>query len=316
MMKCHNLVHFALIMLLLVGITSGNDVPSTYEDNLLSEAKSSYTQGDITSSLKLVDEYLLKYPSNASAWNLKGLIYLQNGSYILAEESFSKALNFTSDDKILYYNLGLAAFNNIELVKAQEYFNKSISEGYNNSDLYFHLGLTQYALSQDRAAIISFQKSVELSPNVPATWVNLGVTYERTQQINPALLAYTEATKIDPTYALSWYLMGKLYYSEANYTLGTEAFHEYINLSPNDVSGWLYYAMSLKQIGQKEEALSALNRAVELDPTYQVLIPYYDNESYVGKIYENVVTRSPPLSVIYIFFAVMILFSLIAFIRK
>lgn len=307
-----------ILIFLFIGITSVSGIVPNDPDNMLEEAKAYYFEGDFNHSLEIIDAYIFKYPLNASAWNLKGMIYLQNGSYKQAEDSFSHAITITPNDSRLYYNLGLASFYKTDLVQAEEYFNRSISQNFEIPEQYFYLGLSQYGLTHYEDAIQSFNKSIELNPKDPAVWLNLGTTYEQIKRFDKAILAYNEANTLDPNYADPYFLKGKIFMDYGNSTNAVDCFKNYTRLEPNDGNGWFWYANSLRKTDHKEESLEALHRAIALNPENQIYKEYlnmYDYGNLSGIMYDNIVTPLPHW-VLLLAFVLIVIFSLIAVIRR
>lgn len=307
-----------LILSLFIGIAPVFGISSNVTDIALDQAKSKFFEGDLNSSLELIDRYILKYPPNASAWNLKGMIHLQMKSYSQAEESFLQAIAITPDDSRLYYNLGLSSFHKADLVHAEEYFNRSISVDFEIPEQYFYLGLSQYGLQNYADAITSFNKSIELHPGDPAVWLNLGTTYEKIKQLDKAIMAYDEANRLDPYYAKPYFLKGKIFLEYGNSSYAMNLFRNYTILEPNDDNGWFWYANSLRKADHKEESLEALQKAIILNPENKVYRRYlniYDYGNLSGVLYDNTIN---PLPLSYVVGAsiLIIIFSLIAIIRR
>lgn len=305
-------------LLICSGIVSVNGFVQNEADSILEDAKSYFFEGDFNNSLELIDVYISQYPMNASAWNLRGMVYLQNGSYKKAEESFLKAVTITPNDSRIYYNLGLTSFNRADLVQAEKYFNNSISHDFETPEQFFYLGLSQYGLTHYGDAIQSFNRSIELNPKDPAVWLNLGTTYERIKRLDKAILAYNEANILDPTYAKPYFLKGKIFMDYGNSTNAMLSFRNYTRLEPNDDNGWFWYANSLRKTDHRDESLEALYRAIDLNPENEVYKRYlaiYDYGNYSGIIYDYTIN---PLPLSYVIGAsvLMIVLSLIAFIRR
>jgi tetratricopeptide (TPR) repeat protein len=307
-----------LLVFLIFGTTVVNGTLHSNYNSQLDEAKSSFIAGNINLSIDLINDYIQNNPPNASAWNLKGMINLQNGSYLEAEKSFFQAINISPNDLRIYYNLGLASFHQADFYHAEEYFNRSISQDFEIPEQYFYLGLSQYGLAKYDSAIDSFNKSIELHSGDPAVWLNLGITYEKIRRMDKAILSYDEAINLDPSYAKPWFLKGKIFIEYGNSTYATYSFQNYTRLQPNDDIGWFWYANSLRKINLRNESLTALQKAINLNPEnrqYKEYLKIYDYGNYRGLIYDYTVTPLPFPFVIVVCI-LLIIFSLIAFLRR
>ena len=68
----------------------GSDIQGELNDTL-DYAKSLYLIGDYNHTLEVLNTYVTQNPENSSAWNLKGLVFLAEGSYDSSIDSFHRA---------------------------------------------------------------------------------------------------------------------------------------------------------------------------------------------------------------------------------
>lgn len=316
-MKKEGVIPIFILLLLYPFFSCLADSCSLATIDPLERSISLYKEGNYTSSLRVADEFILTHPDNSSAWNLKGLVFLEQGASQQAEEAFLTALHFSPDNYSIYFNLGLNAFYAEDLIKAGEYFNSSLLAVDPVPETFFYQGMVYYGLGRYADAVPLFTHATEMNPGDPANWFNLGMTYEQVREFNLALHAYNTAIEVDPGFSKPWFFRGRLYNSFGNTSQAIMSFENYTLLEPEDDLGWFFYARSLKDEKRIDESATALERALKLNPDnqeYREFLRVYSGK-YEGGYMEFLLT---PLNknLVYLFFGLLIIFSIISLIRR
>lgn len=236
------------------------------EINLLEQAKNHYIIGDLSNSLKAVNEYLTIDPENASALNLQGIIFMDIGEYALAEQSLQKSLQTSPDDSRILFNLGLVSLYQRNYNQAEEFFDRSLLLNNSSADTSFNMGLTQYAMGKYDSAIESFRHSITIRPEDPAVWFNIGQAYEQNRDYNNSIIAYQKAIELNSTYAKPYFFTGYLYSRMGLFSEAVPLLKNYSHLQPEDDLGWFLYSRALNKIGEKNLSIEMLEKAIILNP--------------------------------------------------
>ena len=107
----------------------------------------------------------------------------------------------------------------------------------------------------------------------PALWANLGNTHAKLDQSDQALEAYEKAIAIAPEDPTLYQNLGGIYAAMGNTDKARELYEQAVTLSaygdPKDAA-INYYNMGVTFInsGQTEDAVEALQNAIEADPSY------------------------------------------------
>lgn len=107
-----------------------------------------YLKTNATWSLNLVRQALRLQPENSLAHNMLGLVHMQQGQYVLAERSFSKALSLNPDHPWFLYNFACLHSLTGQTVTACDYLDRAFKNGL--ADVY--LVLTDPDLENLRAS--------------------------------------------------------------------------------------------------------------------------------------------------------------------
>lgn len=139
------------------------------DDEKLNSANDFFNNKDYSSSIKLYDEILEKYPNHIFALINKGRAQSELGSNNAAIKNYNRV---------------------IELAP-------------NYADVYFYKGLAAEKLLEPNAAIYDFSKAIKLSPEMTQAYLMKGATEEDLGLNSYALKDYQQALKINPdlTYA-------------------------------------------------------------------------------------------------------------------
>jgi len=134
-------------------------------------------------------------------------------------------------------------------------------------------GLELYNQGEYEQALELFNLAVALDEKQPTLWANIGNTYSKMNQDEQALEAYERAIALAPEDPTLYQNMGGIYGSMGNTVKAQELYEKAVSLSaygdPKDAAV-NYYNMGVTFInaGQTAEAVDALTKAIEADPSY------------------------------------------------
>jgi tetratricopeptide (TPR) repeat protein len=94
-----------------------------------------------------------------------------------------------------------------------------------------------------------------------------GTLYEKAQRYNEARDRYLQAIAIDSVYAPAYKNLAGLFQLAKQNDRASKVYLKYTELAPDDVDAFIGLAESLNDAGRSAQALSAANRAMELDST-------------------------------------------------
>jgi len=134
-------------------------------------------------------------------------------------------------------------------------------------------GLQFFNQGEYEQALTVFNAALELDDQQPALWANVGNTHSKLNQNEQAVEAYQKAIDLAPEDPTLYQNMGGLYASMGDTEKARELYQKAVSLSaygdPKDAAV-NYYNMGVTFInsGKSEEAIEALNKALEADPEY------------------------------------------------
>jgi len=168
----------------------------------------------------------------------------------------------------LLYNLGIAYQNQRDYFMAEELFLQTLRIKPEDSYGFFCLG--RIYLDQDLfdKALDHFERAIELDPQSSGSWLGKGLALSYLGREEEAFEVYKMSIKIGTKYAnVTWPLIG-LYLSDklGQMEEAIEALDKAIELNPKEDGLWLHKGDLFYKLGRTEEALESFEKAIELDP--------------------------------------------------
>jgi len=223
----------------------------------------------------LLAGHLQRHPENAAARLVLARALLRQADYGAAAGELGKVLQSDPDNLMAHYNLGFIAYRGRDFDSALEHLKRTIALRPDHAEAHYTLGLTFLALERHAAAVAELQEAVRIDPRHIGAHFNLANAAARAgrmplseehQRIFADLSGSTKAeaersaqVKANSLKAVE-FLMAEKY---------EEALVEYRKLlDENPDYAPLYNDIGRVQLklGQRQEAMQALRRAVELDP--------------------------------------------------
>ncbi|MBI4727367.1 tetratricopeptide repeat protein [candidate division TA06 bacterium] len=210
-------------------------------------------------------------PKKACSYNNLGLALEAMGEYEDASRQYKKALEMASDKVIPKLNLAHLACRKKEWGLAQEQL-KKIEEQSGKTKLgSFLLGLAAYRSSQWDQAIEHWQECSQGGRFNPASENNIAAIWQARGQVEESERHYQAALKVSPENRMLLHNLSELYYRHSLWPQAVDVLTRVADLGLADVQQ-LYKLgnLCLKQ-GQKDNAVKWWKKALELDPSNQMI---------------------------------------------
>lgn len=162
-----------------------------------------------------------------------------------AIESGLKALMYDASLSEAYATLGLAYLNTKALDDAVTASRKAIELDPNNFTGYWILGRIYHTTDRDLEAVDMFKKVLALNPDFYSAGSDLFIVYQRLGEKDKAAEILENNIKIYP---------------------------RYLSQHPDDARGYMFYAIDLAQVDNREEAKVQAAKALELNPSDPLML--------------------------------------------
>jgi tetratricopeptide (TPR) repeat protein len=175
---------------------------------------------------------IVMHSGKAFDWFGEGLRHVSARRDEAGLSAFGKALNSESDSRDIHYFLGrYFATRQFNYERALFHLNEILKKDPNDTGAHYWLGFTYYLKADYPAAIKEFEKAKSIAGNSVEALLLLGTLYEQSGNYSMAAANYRETLKLVPQRAAIWYSL----------------------------------ASALSVMGKTDEAISALQRTLELD---------------------------------------------------
>lgn len=268
-------------------------VPST--DGRLEAALAEHQAGRFASARDGYLEILSENPDHAGALHLLGVLELQQGDPLRAQDLLQKSLGLKPDFAPGYNNLGNAAKALGDLLAAEAAFRRAVE--LDPSLAVAHGNLASALLEMGRAdeAVKVARVGITLEPDNAMILSTLGAALATAGDRDAAILNLQAALACDPGNAPAYSNLGNLLLEQRDLEGAVSACRKAIELAPGLAAAHGNLANALRDQGRIEEALSAYRMALKVDPGRPVvqsnylLCLQYDSQTSADRIFSETI---------------------------
>lgn len=137
------------------------------------------------------------------------------------------------------------------------------------AEAHYNLGHACQQLHDLEGARSAYEKAVALSPDYTRAQVNLGAVYREMGEVDKAQAAFERALAAEPGMVEALNNLGLVCAGKGQYERAIALYQQALALAlaPQQAEIWLNLGLACRDSGRRGEALQALSRAIQLDPT-------------------------------------------------
>lgn len=173
--------------------TDHNDVLAQLE-----EAEKLKLDGEHTEALVLLEELLLKDPTNVSALEEIADNELSLEQYERAEKAAKQALKLDKNSYTALYILGFLASQTEDFTKSITSLTKANQLKPNNPEILRCLGWSLFCSGKQTQGLVTLERALNLDNNNALTLCDLGTAYLQTRDFAKAKALFNRTLDIDP----------------------------------------------------------------------------------------------------------------------
>ncbi|BBD62336.1 tetratricopeptide repeat domain protein [Nostoc sp. HK-01] len=174
---------------------------------------------------------------------------------------------------IAWYTKGLAQKKNGQLEEAIASFDQAVAMNPKDADIWLEHGRALAAISKPEQAVVSYQFAIKLSPNYALALASQSASLNKIGKFPEAQAAAEQALQGDSRWgdispALAWEQRGIALAGLGNYEEGLASIERAIALNPNYAEAWNNRAATQWYLGRYADAIASSDRATEINPKY------------------------------------------------
>lgn len=220
---------------------------------------------DGVTALEHLDALIANDDDIAPLHNRRGLALELVSRDDAAVEAYETAVGLDEGSADAWVNLGRLHRREGRHAAALRCFDEAVSAARARSDAHLGRGLARAAQGDVDGARTDFERAAELAPNDAEPLLALGDLLRDTRRYDEAVETYRRAISREDADAASWLKLGNALALLEQYGGAAEAFRGALRRSPELAAAFNGLGASLMHLGQTEQAITALDRAAELD---------------------------------------------------
>ena len=193
-----------------------------------------FSKQQFNEALDAIQELIDNDPYDALLFNIQGACYAGLNKFILAKESYIKAIVLNPEYAKAHYNLAGAL----------------------------------HELDEFDASIQSYQNALVIESDYAEAHNNLGNIFKEIGQLDLAIKSYEKAITIKPDYVESHYSLGSSFYESGKLEETVKCYERVIELRPSFKEMHNNLGNVLKELGRSDEAVLSYDKAILIDPNF------------------------------------------------
>jgi tetratricopeptide (TPR) repeat protein len=220
-------------------------------------------QGDLTQAIQHFQDSLKLNPNNPAALVNMGLAAEKSGQVPQAIRWYKAAISNQANYFLAHYYLGHALLMSGHPEEASVPLSTAIQLRPDYAPSYFDLATVMAQLGKDEAAIAQLTMALKLQPERPDAQHNLAFLLAATGQTAEAIEHYREALRQRPNFPEAQFNWANVI-AHDHPQEAIEHYQAAIQLRPDYAEAYANLSAAYAQIGDRTQAIAALQKAVEI----------------------------------------------------
>ncbi|MDR0997892.1 MAG: tetratricopeptide repeat protein [Treponema sp.] len=281
-MKTKNAILFGFIWVLVI-FTAGC---TTYLMDKM--AVGAITETEALQLIDIFDRQIQRHPDDWRAYNNRAITFMMIKKYQEAINDYSKVIELNPDNAVFFLSRGSLYIVTREYDRAIEDLNTAIKLNVNDIDSYYERGVAKHLLRQYHEALEDYDYFLEHEPKSTKVMAFKAIALDRLEQYQEAIDILKKAIEIDNQNESLYYMVGQLLFLRLqNYLEAFNYFDHAIKINNRYSDGYEGRGLAYREMGNFNESLFDLNRAIELMYARDIPKHYYLNRGRVYSLLNN-----------------------------
>ncbi len=266
-MKSKNLFLMLIVFSCLNILNTNKLKAESYQKSYRERGNESLLKKNLGNAINYFTKALQNYPNDFFIYFQRGLARYENGDINGSIEDYTKSINLNPFNREAYNNRGVSYSILGEYKKAISDFKNALHEtkSYENeNDILENLAFAKFSFGDYSGAKEHYFKLINNNPNNSNAYTGLGKIFYYKNDLDSALINLSKATKLNSKNQHAYFYKGKTFYKLNRLSESENNFSKSIKIDPFNEEFFTKRALTRKKMNNKFSACKDLEQAIYL----------------------------------------------------
>jgi tetratricopeptide (TPR) repeat protein len=263
--------------------------PTPVDRSPIKAIEAAFVADDLEQALKLARSYVEDYPNNELGWNLLAVVAGKHGDEATLYDCLKKMNELERQWPFLLELLGRYALDKNDLIKGRRFLEQALRYAHGNVrllELLLQVDMQERNMRRGREHAMAL---LAIDPGNATGNMVLGMIHFTNKEYNLAANAFQESIARKPQ-AITLNNLAWIYHLQEKDERALLLIKEAIEIDGRSYSSWDTMGMILRALKEYDEAETAINKAIEIDP--EQVEPYIHKAQLLQDLDRSDETRS------------------------
>lgn len=217
-------------------------------------------------AITFYNEFIDKHPYNHSAWFNLGVSYNRQGQYEKAIDAYDYTIAIKENFAPAYFNKANSLANLKKYKEAIACYEETFNYEKAEAITYCYIGECYEKLKNYDKALVNYNKASVMDPQLGDAWLGMGIVMDRQEKLNQGIHYLKKAAALDPKNADYRYVLGDAYQKIGLISESLEEYKAVTELDPSIENIWLDYSNLLLDQGERTAAAEVIAQGIKHHP--------------------------------------------------
>lgn len=235
-------------------------------EELMEEAEQRRRKGDRSGAVRVLDQALQIKPYNDTIWLKKAGYLSEMGRAAEALAAANKAAELRPGDAGTWFTIALIQNQLGDRERELAAYDNVLRINPGHAPAMLNKGATLYEMGRLEWSLKVFNDIVHRYPQEPRGWNNRGLALKGMGKLVEAQASFEKAHALDPEFEDPLINLARMREERGDMPGAVEGWKDVLRLVDSRADIWAHLGSCLRAIGELEDALTAFDRAVALEP--------------------------------------------------
>jgi tetratricopeptide (TPR) repeat protein len=217
-------------------------------------------------AVEFFNSFLDKHSYSDCTWFNLGVVYNRMGLFEKAIEAYDYVIAIKEDFAPAYFNKANSLANLDNLKEAISCYEETFKHEKPEAITYCYIGECYEKLKNFDQSLVNYNRATALDQNLADAWIGMGIVLDQQNRLTEGIHYLKKAINIDKTNGDYWYVIGDAYQKLGFTQEAKDAYQKVTEFDPSLENIWLDYSNLLYEEGDKEEAVEVLGLGIKHHP--------------------------------------------------